>query len=792
MWPPRAFCFRGERMVHAGLAALILAAASCFSLFAQVSFAQEPADLKVELRSATGSNRFQLGEVIPLEVLISSSTPNRYLEPCKMFWESCFGYPQCRFVTNWSFDIIPSTGWTDIGWYGCGMMSGPTIEVKSSDLTTEPQEYLYTLTNRLRFDAPGKYTVRLSLTVGLDDETNQIRKALNSTVKPNSVRKTAEIVLEIVPAGDEWKRTVIEQGMTAWTAGPPAYTNPQSPEYLKYQQEAEALCNLGTPDAAFAMVGLLSRGIDVTHCLIINSSKEVAEAEMRRLLVDPNVGVRPMFFAAYAKLLSRGQEKPGPRSAVPPKVVNDLRDTLFASLPKKTPEAMIPSLETVLRNPMNGYWVIQGSSYDLRDRYSTEVIAMAAANFDRLSEETQAALLDTDWDHLRSPLMLPVVRRKAEAGNGQALLRWLELDPATAAAFMRQEVVRPAPRFSSLYLRLPDESLPTQEQQQIAANLMALSAPEELVRAATLLHRYTTRAVLPTVLPFIDQHLAEWPCGLQIPVLAYLLKVSPGDARPRVEQVLEKVSAPYCPQGEFFPSLGFVELSPVLDTLATRQVEDGTPLAADAAEYLGRFGSAAMKPVMWKQLSRWHKKYVESGTEQRMTSQTSTPDDWQLYNLNSKLLEAFVKAQAWTLTPDDVVSLSKLIGDKATEGFACTFSCGNPFSVGPAPGNYIIYAGVNDPVFPVESGLDYLMPAEPFYYSVNQYRCADLKALKQKLLEFPAGSTFSFGRTSTGVDHFNQGDWTKISAFLRSHGYLVENPQGQSFLDSAKNRALKS
>jgi hypothetical protein len=46
------------------------------------------------------SNRFQLGEVIPLEVLISSSTPNRYLEPCKMFWESCFGYPQCRYVTK--------------------------------------------------------------------------------------------------------------------------------------------------------------------------------------------------------------------------------------------------------------------------------------------------------------------------------------------------------------------------------------------------------------------------------------------------------------------------------------------------------------------------------------------------------------------------------------------------------------------------------------------------------------------------------------------------------------------
>jgi hypothetical protein len=394
-------------MIRTGLTALIvLTAIWCSPLFAQDSPVLEPADLKVELRSATGSHRFQLGEVIPLEILISSTTPKRYLEPCKMFWESCFGYPQCRFVTHWSFDVTPNTGWTDIGWHGCMTMSGPTVEVKSPDLTAEPKKYSYTLTNRFRFDAPGKYTVRLSLTVGLDDETNQIRNSLDSTVKPNSVSKTTEMVLEIAPAGNEWKKSVVEQGVAAWTTQPPAYTQPPSPEYVKYEQEKDAFCNLGTPEAAVALAELLGEGIDVTHCLKINSHKDVAEAEMRRLLVEPNVGVRPVFFAAYAKLLSRGEEKRGEISAVPPKVVNDVRDTLFASLPKKTPEAMIQSLETALRNPMNGYWIIEGSVYDLHDPYSSEVIAMAAANFDRLSTETQAALLDTDWDHLRSPLML--------------------------------------------------------------------------------------------------------------------------------------------------------------------------------------------------------------------------------------------------------------------------------------------------------------------------------------------------------------------------------------------------
>ncbi len=244
-------------MIRTGLTTLSLATAFCGStLLAQNSPAQEPAGLKLELRPATGSNHFQLGEVIPLKVFISSAAPNRYLDPCKLFWESCFGYPQCRFESRWSFDVTPNTGWADIGSHGCMTMSGPTFDVQSSDLVAEPKRYSYTLTTRFRFDAPGKYTVRLSMTVGLDDETNQIRKSPNSTVKPDSVGKTAEIVLEIAPAGDEWKRTVIEQGVAAWTARPPAYTNPPWPENLRYRQEEEALCNLGTPEAALALAGV--------------------------------------------------------------------------------------------------------------------------------------------------------------------------------------------------------------------------------------------------------------------------------------------------------------------------------------------------------------------------------------------------------------------------------------------------------------------------------------------------------------------------------------------------------
>lgn len=471
----------GDLMIRTCFKVLLLAVALYRSpMDCQSQSVQEPSGLRVQIRSATGSNRFQLGEVLPVEVLISSSTPNRYLEPCTMFWEGCFGYPQCRFVTHWSFDVTPSTGWTDIGWHGCSAMSGATFEVKSVDLTNEPKKYPYMLTNRFRFDSPGKYTVHLSLTVGLDDDSNQLKTRRDPKAVHNLVSTTADLDLEIFPAADAWKKTVLKQGVAAWTAKAPAHTKEPSPEYLESQRQWDTFCNLGTSEAAIAFADLLSQRIDTRHCLSINSNKEATETEMRRLLVDPTLGVRAAFFAEYVRMREEDVGRPNPLSAAGPQVINEVREELFGSLPKKSPEAMIVSLETLVRNPMAGYWVMRGSPYDLRQPFSSELIALVAANFDRLSPETQAALLDGEWQHVRSPLMLPVVSRKAEDGDGHALLRWQELEPIAATAFMRSELLRPTPRFSSLYIRLPDVSLPSQEQ-QIATHFVELSSAPALI-----------------------------------------------------------------------------------------------------------------------------------------------------------------------------------------------------------------------------------------------------------------------------------------------------------------------
>jgi hypothetical protein len=159
-----------------------------------------PSDLRVELRSTSGSNRFKVGEPIELQAIFSSKAPGRYLEPCGLFGKPNikpgFGFPLCRFFTRWSFTVKPDNGWTDVR--GVEFGGGPTFEVPNHDLSSNPLPYSYMLTDVYRFDDPGEYHVTLTVSVALDDETTQRRPGAEPGAHPHFVTLTPTIVLQIV------------------------------------------------------------------------------------------------------------------------------------------------------------------------------------------------------------------------------------------------------------------------------------------------------------------------------------------------------------------------------------------------------------------------------------------------------------------------------------------------------------------------------------------------------------------------------------------------------------------
>jgi hypothetical protein len=731
--------------------------------------AQQPPDLQVQFQSATGSNRFRVGEVISLEVLVSSTTPNRYLEPCALFNETGFGYPRCRFLSQWSFGITPVGNWVDFGVPGAH--SGPTFDVPNPDLTAKPVTFPYRLTSRYRIDKPGEYRVRLSMQIGLDDETTQLSPRPDPPVYPHSVSVTREVVLQIVPAEPEWQAEIVRKGEQAYASPPPPDTDPPSENLLQYRQATLALCTLGTPEAARVFANLLADGKnEVRTCLERSAGRPAAIDHMQRLLVEPDIAVTPSFLKELVNLLYN-QEAPrkGTGNIAFQEAADTERDALFASLPQKRGSAQYSSLLTVLENPLRVRSSDDAPAYQLP--FPQPVIAVTAADFDRLPQESQEWLMQDGWDRVRSPLLLPAVRRKAEAGDGPALLRWRELGPAAAAAFVREEVVRPQPRFSSYYLRLPEISLPRQ-QQQIAANFTALTDETYLARAATLLHRYATRAVLPKVLPFIDAKLAEWPCSIQLPVFAYLLKVSPEESAPRIAKVLRSQPRAGGCTDTFLTDLGFLEPSPVLERLALSQVESGGASAVDGAHYLERYGSLGTKSKVGEQLQRWHRQFVSSGAEQRFNS-GSTKNDTALGKIVSALTATFESAQAWVLSPEEAARMEALLGKKTVSQLVCRFHCGASLGIGPDPAVYEIRSRISEDWRRRESPMEYLNPVERLHYSINQYWCADPRALQQKISQFPKGSTFAF----TFPEDFTTRDReeiTEAAGLLRKHGYKVK------------------
>ncbi len=776
------------------LLSLFLLSAAIFAQTSPAAAPVPPPDLRVELRSATAPNRFRLGEEIPLEVVISTTTPNRYLEPCALFREANFGSLQCPFFTRWTFSLAPADGWADYTKIFPGPMtfSGPSFAVPRRDLTAEPETFPYRLTDRFRFDRPGHYRLSLELTLGLDDETTQ--PGAVEHVAPHSVTVTRELDLEIVPADPSWQKQIVRDGEQAYSKPQPPVAN--SADFERYNQATRALCILGTPEAAAVLVEALAQNRqEARTCLERTRDIPAAIAELQRRLVDPTVAVNTTFFQTLVLLQNFVASQKAQLPLLSQAFMDADRDTLFASLPKKQPDAQIVSLATVLGTPVranSGKSNGMDLAYDLP--FTDSVIAAAAASFERLPVDLQRQLLQEAWPRIQSPLMLPVVRHLAEAGSGPALLRWQELDPNEANNFIRVEIARPQPRFSSYYLRLPDRSLPAQEQ-QLAANFINASAQsnDQLVHAATLLHRYATRNVLPTVLPVIDDKFLGWSCSIQLPLLAYIIKVAPDEAAPRIEKLLASSNRNQQCTSRTLTTLGAIASGPTLDKIALAEIDAATPNAPDAAHYLEQYGGSdsnyvsmdrtpPLKQKIWEQLKLAHERWVSTGGEKRMQANAGTPQDGELRELVGALTDAYEKAQAWVLTPEDEARLTALLGNETIAGLKCVFHCGGALGIGPGVGEFSIYSNANADwreVQDAREAMEYLHSPERLQYFINQYQCPGMNSLKQKMAQFPPGSTFVFAYNFSRED---RAEIVEIANFLWEHGYKTKNIANWPFL----------
>jgi len=235
--------------------------------------------------------------------------------------------------------------------------------------------------------------------------------------------------------------------------------------------------------------------------------------------------------------------------------------------------------------------------------------------------------------------MLPVVRRYAQQFrdlpvsnesdtwnkfhlSGAALRDWYELEPEAARKVVMEEILLTSPRFGADVLGiLPDKTLPEAEQ-TLARQLAEEKNFFATKNIATLLDRYATDAVLAQLLAVTDEHVGKWACDVQTPVLAWLVRVNPEAARPRVEAAMAARGPNYsgC-NHSLLTEAGKLYSHPLLEEIALRSLGDEDPqVAGNAAAYLGKYGSAQAESKLWEHLVNWSEKWRGKEADLRSTA----------------------------------------------------------------------------------------------------------------------------------------------------------------------------
>jgi hypothetical protein len=727
---------------------------SLASLFVIPSYAQSAPEVDsnvvLHVSIATDRHEFHVGEAIPLQLSFSSAVTDRYEV-------NMARYDRSGRMDYEHFSVSPETGAVDpLANYPGGLGGGLT---SFQFLTLTPWTITLYLNEWVRFTRSGVY--RLTLT----SDRVHVRDPENPTgARPVTARSNV-ITLKIIRSTPAWQDHIFAKTRAVLDQSPP--TRPQDLEqYTNSRREAlETLRFLGTPEAtrelATRMRGERSDGLDFICMLGLISSpeREAARAALAEALADPDHPISSDFISTLRTIHSESDDS----GEHPPGNDQHALEALIAALPTKRGKALAVSLATAVNEAWNGA--------PLSKQTTEELVQQLISMFDLLSQEDQTMLLSAHWDKVAGPAMLPIVRRYAQVYrdfpdmhaadayeslqlSAWALRRWYDLDPSGARSAVIGEITRPRPRYDARVLGiLPDATLPEADS-ALAQHFVATDDFEGSAHLASLIARYATDAILPQVLEKSDPLIGQSACDIQNPILAYVLRVSPALARPRLEDAIAARGKDFsgCNR-ELFQVVSNIHYDPLLETLGIHSLEDPDPQVAEtAATMLGTFGSAAAESALWKRYTSWSAEWAGRESELNiMFSDQGSGDRIHELGLGQNLVQALATGRSWLLDLNKLQRLSQLTQVKrlreqldrwieSWEGAPLTIA----FSHSSAP-------------FRFESRL-------------AQYELHSMDALKAKTSQFPPGTHFFL---STPPSEANDEILQELRAFLTSKGLVV-------------------
>ena len=706
------------------------------------------ADPKIVLKVSLACNQreFHIGETIPLQLSFSSTVKERYQINVAQY------DPSGRMDYE-DFVVSPAQGAVDPMPGHFGGMGGLT---SYTFLSPEPWTIKLNLNEWVRFTQPGEYRLNIvSRRVAVRDPASSVGGSA-ATARSN------EITLKIVAADSAWQKRVFSEAVRELDKPGPANPEEMEQHTTARRQAMETLRFLGTAGAvremAKRMRGEDSGVLDNIASLALTSTPErvAARTALEEALADPDHPIDGRFLYTLRMVNS----EPGATNENYREGQQRVVEELIAALNTKRGKALSVSLSTAVNEAWN--------SIALPKETTDKLVSQLLSMFDQLSLNEQNSLLADRWEKIGSAAMLPILKRYAQwyqdfpqmreakiydalQLSASALRRWYELDPAGARPAIIKEISRPHPRFDARVLGiLPDETLPEVDF-ALAENFTASEDLDEASRLASLIARYGTAAILPQIVEKLDPKIGKCACAIQNPTLAYLLRVDPAIARPRIAHAIAARGDGFsaCNQA-LFQTVSEIHYDPVLEEIAIQSLDDpDLQVVGTAATMLGRFGSPAAESVLWQRYTSWNEKW--GGRDAELNRMMADPLDERAYQLGlgQNLVQALATGKSWLADKNKLQRLSQVTKVPRIQQQIDSYL--KPWQyetvsifvdIGPSPNR--------------------------FYAQMAQYDFHSMNALKEKITQFPPGTKFFLSNPPRESQAGDQ-SLNELRAFLTAH-----------------------
>jgi len=525
-------------------------------------------------------------------------------------------------------------------------------------LSTTPTRVDLTVNSVLRFERPGRYSVKVT--------TRRVtqRRDLNDRASRAITLTSNEVSFDVQPMSEADETKEVQRLSAALDVSRDVPSEEKLTQELSFltgdissREKVRRFLNSEGRSGNYSQNISLGLFVARNRALVF----QLLEAAMR----DPS---RPVTYALLGtvtklKLLRQNEglpKKPAANVAMlepfgdpQSNAIQDAYVTeLAAGLSKRTGKSQTTTAMTIL------------SHLDKAQQTAalSEVRRVLIQQFQDLHPFDQEYLLRVYWDQLHDPYLLPAIKQmlsgKDKANkmvHDTALKRLIEMAPDDARSFVISEVVDPTSLVDLEILRsladatLPETDAPLLEQIRRFSSSTRSFDVTYLKQKASLAARYASVGIYQSLMELYQQSGAKLPLESRACLLAYFARYNENEALPLIEQVLTGIEPGQ--DFNFLPDLTRLYYSDGIDGVLRKRLESDEPRAVSTTAWLmSKYGPAGDQQAIEARLERWRKDWGSRAAEAQTNLQGTA---------EREMVTALIRAKSWKASPERAKELEQ-------------------------------------------------------------------------------------------------------------------------------------